>query len=332
MIRYRFGHDDLLRTRFAISPLFEATASLAALRDPGAHGIHTPWVRATRERLRAGGPDLRALDALVSRGGYTPDFISPPPESPLPDVAAEIERVRRTPPEQVRREVGWRFEGRRPPAAVRPLLTEPRRGVRALADALAAYWELALAPVWERITAVLEDDIAHRARALTAGGPIEVFGDLHPQVAWRAGALEIDRDVEQAVDLGGRGLQLVPSVFIWPRSGAMLDPPWQPAVIYPPRGVGTLWEPRVRDPRALGALIGDRRAAILAALDREATTTAVARRLAASPASVSEHLGVLRRAGLVRGRRAGREVHYARTAAGDAILRASAQEMGASTG
>ena len=45
VIAYRFGRDDLLRTRFAISPLFELAASVRVLRDPGGHSVHLPWVR-----------------------------------------------------------------------------------------------------------------------------------------------------------------------------------------------------------------------------------------------------------------------------------------------
>ena len=321
MIRYEFDRDDLLRTRFAVSPLFEATASVAALRDPARYSLHLPWVRTARRRLE--GLDFSMLDALVGKPRtYTPDFISPPPESPLPDVAAEIERVARTPPAQVRLELEWRFGRARPPAAVRPLVEDPRRAVRELAGVLAAYWDAAIAPSWDRIRAVLEDDIAHRARLLTASGPIEVFGDLHPDVRWEDGALVVDRPVDADVPLGGRGLQLVPAVFVWPSAGAMYDPPWQPALIYPPRGIGLLWEPARRDDGALAELLGTRRAQILATLDREETTTGLARRLGASPAGVSEHLGVLRRAGLVRGRRDGRAVRYARTAAGDTLVRA----------
>ena len=51
VIHYRFGRDDLLRTRFAISPLFELVASVRVLRDPGAHSVHVPWVREARARL-----------------------------------------------------------------------------------------------------------------------------------------------------------------------------------------------------------------------------------------------------------------------------------------
>ena len=106
----------------------------------------------------------------------------------------------------------------------------------------------------------------------------------------------------------------------------MFDPPWQPALIYPPRGVGDLWAREAagddasgRGRAALGDLLGRRRAGILMALAAEATTTELARRLAASPAGVSEHLGVLRRAGLVRARRDGRSVLYSRTVAGDVL-------------
>jgi DNA-binding transcriptional ArsR family regulator len=142
-------------------------------------------------------------------------------------------------------------------------------------------------------------------------------------VRWRDGGLEIEHRVDQDVDLRGRGLLLVPAAFGWPDVFTMIDEPWQPSLIYTPRGVGALWAPREdADPRALDALLGRRRAAILRALRVPASTQDLAERLAASPAGVSEHLGVLRAAGLVRGQRDGRRVLYARTAAGEQVLRA----------
>jgi DNA-binding MarR family transcriptional regulator len=52
-----------------------------------------------------------------------------------------------------------------------------------------------------------------------------------------------------------------------------------------------------------------------------AATTDLARRLGASPAGVSEHLGILHRAGLVQAARDGRRVLYSRTPTGDALMR-----------
>jgi DNA-binding transcriptional ArsR family regulator len=324
VIRYRFGADDLLRTRFAVSPLFEVVWSTHVLRDPGSRSLHRPWVAAARARLA--GLDWSLLDLVANvpgRFGYVPDFITPPPVTPLADLDGELARVRATPPEQVAREIGWRFEGHEIPAAVRPLLDDPRGGLDRLVETMRAYWERAIAPWWPALRAVLEGDIVHRARRLAAGGTIDVFAGLHRRVRWRDGGLEVEHRVDHDVDLRGRGLLLVPAAFGWPEVFTMIDEPWQPSLIYTPRGVGQLWAPpEEADPAALDALLGRRRAAILRALRVPASTQDVAERLSASPAGVSEHLGVLRAAGLVRAQRDGRRVLYARTAAGEGVLRA----------
>src|SRR4051812_8927659 len=65
VIRYRFGADDLLRTRFAVSPLFEVVWSTHVLRDPTPRSLHRPWVGAARARLA--GLDWSLLD-LVANG------------------------------------------------------------------------------------------------------------------------------------------------------------------------------------------------------------------------------------------------------------------------
>jgi DNA-binding transcriptional ArsR family regulator len=327
VIRYRFGADDLLRTRFAVSPLFEVVWSTHVLRDPRPRALHRPWVAAARARLA--GLDWSLLDVIANGPvgtrppGFVPDFITPPPVTPLADLDGELARVRATPPEQVAREIGWRFEGHEIPAVVRPLLDDPPRGLERLVATMRAYWERAIEPWWPALREVLEADIVHRARRLAAGGTIDVFTGLHRRVRWRDGVLEIEHRVDHEVDLRGRGLLLVPAAFGWPDVFTMIDEPWQPSLIYTPRGVGALWAPRDEaESAALDALLGRRRAAILRALRVPASTQDLAERLAASPAGVSEHLGVLRAAGLVRAQREGRRVLYARTAAGEQVLRA----------
>jgi DNA-binding transcriptional ArsR family regulator len=322
VIRYVFGPEDLGRVRFAIAPLFELAASVEVLRNPDAHGIHAPWARAARRRIA--GLDIGLLDALVVGVGYRPDFLTPPPDTPRAGLEDGLARVRETAPDQVRKELGWTYPAGHMPAAVQALVGDPAAGLERLTAQMSAYWERALAPWWERIVAALEADVAQHARGLAAAGPLAAFADLHPRVRWRAGAVEVEHSYDAEVELAGRGLLLVPAAFVWPGLWAMLDPPWQPAIVYSPRGLGTLWQPpRRRDPGALGGLLGTRRARILSELAAPASTSELAERLRASAAGVSEHLAVLRRAGLVAATREGRAVLYVRTEAGDAVVRAA---------
>ena len=91
----------------------------------------------------------------------------------------------------------------------------------------------------------------------------------------------------------------------------------QPVPYEGARGIGALWEPgRAAPPAALAALLGPRRASILAALRAPRSTTELARALELSPGSVSQHLGVLRDAGLVSSHRVGRSVLYVRSPVG----------------
>jgi DNA-binding transcriptional ArsR family regulator len=330
VFRYRFGPVDLGRVRFAVAPLYELQASFEVVRDPDRQAPHLPWVRAAQRALD--GFDIGELDAIIPTRGYVPDFLAPPPATPLPDVARELERVRATPPAQVRRELRTSFAGRSMPARVRAILDDPESQLAALADALADYWERALEPYWPRVRALLEAEIGQRATALANGGPLGLFADLHPDLVWRDGVLEASVSREGETDLGGRGLLLVPSAFF--RSLALIyDRPWQPTIIYPASGAGTLWEPARDAPgrAALGALLGGRRAEIIVALAQPATTHDLAARLSASRAGVNEHLQVLRRAGLVVARREGRAVRYRRTAAGDAVVAAATAEGPASS-
>ena len=62
----------------------------------------------------------------------------------------------------------------------------------------------------------VEADIAYRAGRLAAGGPLAAFADLHELGSWRDGALVVDRKYDSTVELGGRGLLLVPVAFAWP--------------------------------------------------------------------------------------------------------------------
>src|SRR4029453_2677479 len=135
-------------------------------------------------------------------------------------------------------------------------------------ELLRVYWDRAMAAHWPRLRALLEGDVLHRARQMADGGAERLFADGDPTVSWADGVLSIDKGrIEQDVDLEDRGLLFVPSAFSWPDVVLVTAPEWQPTIVYPARGVGTLWETSgPAPPEALGALLGKVRAGALLAL------------------------------------------------------------------
>lgn len=55
-------------------------------------------------------------------------------------------------------------------AAARAVIADGPAGAHRVATALSAYWEIALAPHWDRMRSVLEADIAYRARQAALSG------------------------------------------------------------------------------------------------------------------------------------------------------------------
>jgi hypothetical protein len=290
-----------------------------ALEDPGAQAIHLPWIAAARESTRD--LDLELLRALQPSGVYSPDFIHPPPRSPLTELEDELADMLATDLEEVSCEVDHVYQRTGSPEVLRPFLDEPDAALAKLADVIREYWRRALEPHWEKLRGLLRGDVLYRGRRLADGGARLLFADLHPEARFEEDELRIEKSWQATRALDGRGLLLVPSAFTWPVISAITEPPWQPTLIYPARGVGLLWEPgETATPASLRALLGGRRAAVLAALDAPRPTAEVAQRLGLSAPSVSQHLGVLKSAGLVQASRVGRLVLYARTQRGDALL------------
>lgn len=317
VLRLSFSARDLARTRFAVSPLWEVVASVLVLRHPQSHSLHQPWARRVAPLL-AGGDWAPLLDLVPDRG--VPGFVAPPPTTSAPDLEVELAVLRATPAERVRAEVAA-LPGTPSLVALR---ADPAAGLARLTEVVAAYWDLAIAPFWPRMRALVEADVLHRARLLAEGGAGRLLNDLDPAVRWNDDELAVaHRTVSASLRLRGDGLLLVPSVFAWPRVFSLVAPPWQPTLRYPPRGVGALWERRERSaPRALGAVLGRSRARLLTELDSPASTTELARRTGLTAGAVSQHLGALRAAGFVNAYRAGRFVHYARTDVAESLLAA----------
>jgi hypothetical protein len=290
--------------------------------DPDGRAAHSAWLRRHRAALRriADTHDLRPLVALTRPGGYTPDFLRPPPNGPGAEIDVELEQIRATPTERVRAEIRQSLRGQGPIGAdvERALLADV--AAERLADLLAAMWMGFVEPSWERIRGCLERDVLYRSRLLVARGLATVLEDVAPSVAFDG-----EHGLAQVRSRDGAGILLVPSVFIWPRAAAVRSRASGPLTLgYPARGIEVIWAPSSR-PRhgELARLIGQTRTQILEALEEPMHTTALAHHLGRSPGNVADHLAVLRLSGLVANARVGAHVIYSRTSLGEAMLRGS---------
>lgn len=314
---------DVLGLRFARSPLWETMEALRVTREPWRQAYHLSWLRALDRRVLAAASEV--LAPLVPRPGFTPDFLVPIPVGPTTSFDDELAAVAATPVDQVVRELEIGRTHARAAQDVRDgladLLADPARSLGRIVAAQRVCWEVLIRPFWAAIDDLLAADIAHRAAALATGGLASVLNDLHTELSWADGVLAFRGGSHGFTeDVRGRGLVLLPSVFAWPHVIAITDPPMQPTVVYPARGVGTLWPPApARDPGALGELLGGSRAALLRALGEEASTSVLARRAGIGLPTTSVHLRVLRENGLVAARRSGRDVLHRRTALGAAL-------------
>ncbi|RKF29344.1 DUF5937 family protein [Micromonospora globbae] len=323
MLRYLVGADDLLHSRFALSPGFELASLLRVLDriDRGRPEQLVARLRPAFERLRRADPAVRALLALHhSRGGA--GFVAPPPtRGALQTIDDDLAAVRAAPLDVARSEITASLAAR-PPAdpSVREILDAPDVTAR-LAEALRRAWDALLAPDWPHLRAICERDIVYRSGLLARHGWAAALDGLHRRVRWHDGAIEVTRMRDTTVTAGGTGMTFIPSVFVWPGLAAHTDDPWPRCIIYPARGIAEWWTGNpARPSAALEELIGRSRARVLVALREPASTTQLARSIGVPTGSVGDHLRALRRAGLLDAARAGRSVLYRRTPLGDLLV------------
>ena len=319
----RFTQGDALRCRFGASPLWETMSAVRVLNGSKHQPLYAGWVATKREALA--GLDLRGLKALQPRVGFTPDFLTPPPKASRAKFATEIARVRSTPLDRVRTElIRSRDELSNPAAPAINRMLQDLAGTRErLADEIESAWLTLIQPDWPLISRVLEDDIAYRGQQLTDGGLAALFDDLHPTLTWEDDRLIATRYRSEDRDLTGQGLLLAPGVFAWPYLVIVVDPSYQPTLVYPARGAARLWSDAPAPPDPLARLLGRTRATLLVALDPPATTSALSTQYGLALATVAEHLSALYDAGLATRRRTGHQVHYRRTEVGQAVIDAS---------
>ncbi|MGP3985525.1 ArsR/SmtB family transcription factor [Streptomyces sp. 3N207] len=342
---WQVNADTLAGSRFVVSPLAEAIASLKVLeRGSPAHPGERAWLDAHQPAYRArqaADPVTEKLIRAALGPTWNADFLTPTPD---PDSGApagetfeqEVARVRETPPHAARADLLVSLGSKGPLPALLRRDDLPQR----TADTLEWVWRETVLPYWPRRRRIIEADVVARTAQLSRGGWAEALDDMRPGMRWLGGSrLQINSRDYPPRELAGARLMFVP---VTPRTGwvsweAAPDcpqdgparTPGSPAgragpryaVVYPCSGALADAE-GAPVPEALGALLGHARATVLVLLDSPKSTSQLVALTGQGLGSVGRHLRVLRDARLIQRRRAGRSVLYYRTAAGDCLLQA----------
>jgi DNA-binding transcriptional ArsR family regulator len=324
--RIHFSEADLARTQVSptLGPLAETVLALALLRcSRQPRTMLSEW----RGQVRVT-PRMRPLTALIPPDCNGVDL--PTLVGETATIEQGVQALLDVPREHLLVEMEWIDRRHRlPPLA---WARAEAGGRPELAEATQVAYQELIQPFWPRIRASLHAEQAARRRTLAAEGPGALLASLQgPLIRWRPPVLEILRPGQVEMELGGRGIALVPSVFVG-RAPSLHENPndedEMPRLVLPAEDAGRarLWaasrERAGARGSALAALVGRNRAAVLQSIADGCTTTELARRVGISLAAASQHASVLRKAGLIATRRQGSAVLHVLTPLGAELLQA----------
>jgi DNA-binding transcriptional ArsR family regulator len=321
VIDVRLDASSLAQVRLSFSPAFEAIAWLRLAANGHRHAVHGDPGPAARLALRDRDVALVAQTLRSGgNGGYTLDLLTPKPW--MGPAASTLDRqlgvMAETAPDAVAYQLcAGRFPLGRMPVEVRAAMEDGTFARRA-ADGLLRFWRVVFAELWPGVRSALETDLAAKATVIGTSGIGRMLGTLHRDVDWTGSHLSIGTSAyRETFDLDGEELVLCPTVVGWPRLATQCCDPGDAVLVYPASG---LVPARPTPDNGLPDLVGSSRAAILRDLGVARSTHELSTRWRLAPATVSYHLGVLLRSGLVSRRRDRRVVLYHRTEQGDAVL------------
>ncbi|MFH9468725.1 ArsR/SmtB family transcription factor [Streptomyces clavifer] len=330
MLRVHFTPEDLARVRVAPGPdfLWEISNSVQTLQRRDGERVFGAWRHRVRPRLSG---SRRLLSCLLPPHGYSPDFLTPTSGDHV-TLRAAVDTLLSTPRPRLRAYLARLSTSLQLPGWVELLAGGDPDALRRLGDALHTYQAEALAPYWQRVHAHVDADRAVRLHSILDGGTEGLLAGLGPQFRWRPPVLEVAYPVDQQLRLRGRGIVLQPSFFCWPAPTTLADGGLPPVLVYPIHHSPDWAEParRARSDGSgpLGPLLGHTRAGVLRATRTGCSTVEAARLLDVTHPAVSQHLNVLRAAGLVSTvRKSGRSFHVA-TAEGRALLATEGRAAG----
>ncbi|MFC6703783.1 ArsR/SmtB family transcription factor [Flexivirga alba] len=300
--------------QWAVSPVLETLGWLRLTRDDEIDPTYGAPGGAAKELLSR--PDVALVSELLPSGdGSTPDFLAPAPSAAAPARAAEsqLAEIGSTDHAQAAVEVWEASSDRELPENVTAALHDGTLPAR-VAHGLKMFWEHGMPDVFELAETALRAEI-DRCEQLSDGGGIgAVLHAVKEQLSWgddSPNACEHCTEPESTMS----ELLVIPTALYGPRLTIRLRGD-RPYVAYP---IDTTSAP-ADSITGLRRLLGPTRAAILRRLSSARTTTELSEELRLAAGTVSYHVKVMQRAGLLERSRQRHNVFYELSATGRQLL------------
>ena len=321
MLRIHFTSQDLRRVTVATraDPLWETLFSLHTLQVSNHELVFGQWRRRT---LDARPRRVRLLLELAPPVGYSPDFLTPGRGDA--DLATLTDRVLSTPRRRLHDDMVCLTGQQSVTEWTRRLAHGERDALHLLDATLTAFHQAGIAPYHTQMRTQIDADVARRGDTLLTGGIDRLLATVHPRVRWEPPVLRILDYVDRDLHLHGRGLVLLPSLFLAGYHPITLkDTDLAPVLVYPITPSLDWLCPAEHLPRGddpVAGLLGATRAVCLRACADACSTTELAHRTGVSPPAASRQASVLREAGLITTCRHGGAVIHQITGLGIAVL------------
>jgi predicted transcriptional regulator len=326
--RIHFTAEDLerIQVRPTLGPLAETVKAMSLLRcQQQPRAAYRQWRSQVKGKLT---PRMSPLTALIPLGSHGVDL--PMLTGAAPTMEQGVQALLAVPREHLLVEMEFTDREGKLPAAVWAVAEIGGQARLQLAAAAVAAHQVLVEPYWTQIRACLHAEHVARLRTLAAGGPDGLLSSLQSQwIRWRPPVLEVLVPGDHDMRLNGRGIALVPSVFVGQIPSLHTnpnDPTAVPWLVLPPTdgrvGLHRLWDNPRPPGAALAALVGRNRAAVLRTIADGCSTTELAYRVGISLAAASQHASVLRDAGLITTQRRGSAVLHVLTPLGAELLHA----------
>jgi DNA-binding transcriptional ArsR family regulator len=321
MTYLKLSPNALANCRFAISPLAETVGVLITLQrrcsDPALARWHAEHQDAYHRWLRTE-PIAAALLPLIASTKRFPDMIALPPKHGMnTSLSEELGEMAAHTDEEIRAGVraaaaaSWRSHDL-------DWLSQQNLAEQT-AEVFNQGWQRFVALDWSRRRAILERDIMYRAGLLAVHGWKHTVETMKHRPVWVGdNAIRFSDQLlpDRVID---EGLIFVPRTTTggwW-----VCEKPPRYALVYCAYGPhAELTTNEAAGIDALDALLGAGRARIIRELQCPATSTQLAHVLELSLGTISNHLAILRNAGIITGTRAGRSVTYRLSQRGHQLL------------